>query len=321
MKKVISLCLVFALVALCATGCQSETNKVSELLTLGQKYLDNEDFENALATFEQVLEIDPMQVDAYLGMSDAYLGLGEVELAMEILEEGFAATGERRIERRIERMEQGEAEAAAGDNASAPNTSGGDTSLPASVPAATGASRPGDENFPFTFTTHVVEADGATIQLDLPTGLEIEPQNHHIIQRSAILPEDLIAYAMDGSNPNAKIGSVYPVVNPEMLGFVNNTIIYPGDHYFSGETRTLQQEGEPRYNTFFRHGEYLVETHGMFSQTHETGINSTNIYRVGAMPAGQIELWGVMSFYHNENSVGTRALLERIIDSFVITYT
>ncbi|MDL2214483.1 tetratricopeptide repeat protein [Clostridia bacterium OttesenSCG-928-O13] len=110
MKKCIAILLAAVLLTGLLTACgTSKPPDVSALLTLGQKYLADGDYEKALSTFQQVLDIDPQQIDAYLGMADAHLALDDPDAAMDILQEGLDATDSRRIERRIERIEQDKA--------------------------------------------------------------------------------------------------------------------------------------------------------------------------------------------------------------------
>ncbi len=47
-------------------------NKLQKQLDLGTKYLDDMDYEQALVAFEAALDIDPMNVDAYLGIVSTY---------------------------------------------------------------------------------------------------------------------------------------------------------------------------------------------------------------------------------------------------------
>ena len=65
-------------------------------LDLGNKYLANLDYENAILAYEEVIKIDPMHTEAYLKLSDAYLGIandkmaaGESDAASELLGQGI----------------------------------------------------------------------------------------------------------------------------------------------------------------------------------------------------------------------------------------
>jgi len=66
----------------------------SEQLSLGQKFLIDLEYEKAVAEFNAVIEIEPKNVDAYIGLADAYIGMGDENKAIEALEKGFVAIKE-----------------------------------------------------------------------------------------------------------------------------------------------------------------------------------------------------------------------------------
>ena len=58
-----------------------------------------------------------MSVDAYLGKADAYIAMGDVNMALQTLEEGYSRTGSESIKKRIEEISlqtAGEAELSRG---------------------------------------------------------------------------------------------------------------------------------------------------------------------------------------------------------------
>lgn len=63
----------------------SPSNKLARLIDLGQKYLTEEDYGQAVLAFREAIEIDPKCEQAYLGVADAYIGLGNLDAAHEIL--------------------------------------------------------------------------------------------------------------------------------------------------------------------------------------------------------------------------------------------
>lgn len=67
-------------------------NRLSRALDLGQKYLLEEDYEQAVVAFDKVIEIEPMNVDAYVGKAEAYIGMDHYDMAIEALEEGYQIT-------------------------------------------------------------------------------------------------------------------------------------------------------------------------------------------------------------------------------------
>ena len=74
---------------------------VTEMLSTAQKYLVEMDYERAIAEFNKVIELDPMNADAYLGLAEAYEKSGDIDKAIETLEKGFGLTGDERLQARL----------------------------------------------------------------------------------------------------------------------------------------------------------------------------------------------------------------------------
>lgn len=77
-----------------------DSKKLQKQLDFGNKYLGEMDYERALVEFETALKIDPMNVDAYLGIVEVYIRTGEYEKAYKIAKEGYEATGDSQVERK-----------------------------------------------------------------------------------------------------------------------------------------------------------------------------------------------------------------------------
>lgn len=86
--------LCLAVVMIFAMTANSSERKLTRQLELGKKYLLEADYEQAITTFDLVIEIDPKNADAYLGKSDACIGMGDVAVALKVLEAGYLATEE-----------------------------------------------------------------------------------------------------------------------------------------------------------------------------------------------------------------------------------
>lgn len=82
----------------------SDTVKLKKQLDLGEKYLAEMNYEEAVVAFNQAIEIDPRSADAYLGLADAHLGMGDEEAAFAALEAGYEETGDERLQERIDEM-------------------------------------------------------------------------------------------------------------------------------------------------------------------------------------------------------------------------
>lgn len=126
----------FALM-LAFSSCQSTAGRLQEQLDLGQRYLQELNYTEAIAAYTEAIEIDPRQVEAYVGRADAYMGLyesggeehlqlaqadyeealrlddqqveiylrlaalyiqqGETEKALDLMRQGYEATGDERL--------------------------------------------------------------------------------------------------------------------------------------------------------------------------------------------------------------------------------
>ncbi len=75
----------------------SDTVRINRQLELAQRYLLEEDYEQAIAAFEIVIEIDPKNVDAYLGLAEAYVSVDELKNAVRTLEKAAEQTDSEEI--------------------------------------------------------------------------------------------------------------------------------------------------------------------------------------------------------------------------------
>ncbi len=74
----------------------SKDQRVKRQLSVGEKYLEEMNYENAILAYNLVLEIDPMSEDAYLGLADAYIGLQDYAMAFETANLGLSKIGKSR---------------------------------------------------------------------------------------------------------------------------------------------------------------------------------------------------------------------------------
>ncbi|MGN0325725.1 MAG: tetratricopeptide repeat protein, partial [Lachnospiraceae bacterium] len=81
--------------------------KLAEQLELADRYMDELNYEAAIAAYEAAIEIDPMCVEAYLGIVEAYIRDGEYELALDYAQRGYEATGDDRLAEKIEMLQSG----------------------------------------------------------------------------------------------------------------------------------------------------------------------------------------------------------------------
>lgn len=110
-KKKIIIAIVVALLAIAvgigAFFAVSGGDKVGKLLDLGDKYLEEQDYDSAIAAFNKVLKIDPKNADAYLGIVEVYIRQGEYDKAIEIAEKGYEITHDERLQEKIDMIKSG----------------------------------------------------------------------------------------------------------------------------------------------------------------------------------------------------------------------
>ena len=91
MKRMRKLVLIFLLMTACLAGCGKSVEKqIAEQLELGEKYLTENNYEQAIVAFNKVIELDPKQADAYIGLTQVYVETADFEKAVQILENGKA---------------------------------------------------------------------------------------------------------------------------------------------------------------------------------------------------------------------------------------
>ena len=87
-----------ALIAALVVGLSQEPvsteSGISAKIATANKYINELDYVQAIAEFESILDIDPKNVQAYLGLSQAYLYSGDTENALKALEKGYEQTGD-----------------------------------------------------------------------------------------------------------------------------------------------------------------------------------------------------------------------------------
>ena len=79
--------------SLCACGGGAEQSSWQEQYDLGVRYLSQGNYEEAVIAFTAAIEIDPKQVDAYIGLAQAYSAQGDAQRALEVLAQAEEACG------------------------------------------------------------------------------------------------------------------------------------------------------------------------------------------------------------------------------------
>lgn len=143
MKKIF----IFALTAVLALTVSCGGTKSETPYELGERYLDLMDYEEAIISFRAAIEIDPKNIDAYIGLAKAYEALGKTEEALSALSIGVSATGSERLSALVEAVKAG---------ASVYDMADGEKETPTSDLTETEAP-PFDENEPIVINDEVLE--------------------------------------------------------------------------------------------------------------------------------------------------------------------
>lgn len=93
---------IFGVAALLSNDSVDRPLTVAQLLDLGEKYLLESNYEQALVQFHRVIEIEPMNPRGYTRAAEAYIGLGQLDRAEQILHQGFDMTGDAEIQRMLD---------------------------------------------------------------------------------------------------------------------------------------------------------------------------------------------------------------------------
>ena len=82
-RKMLQLVAAVLLAVMLLTACASGASKAADKIELGQKYLTELNYTEAVASFTEAIRLDPDNIQAYMGRAEAYLALGEYEKALE----------------------------------------------------------------------------------------------------------------------------------------------------------------------------------------------------------------------------------------------
>lgn len=119
LTAVLTVILCLFLLTVC-TACQKDKKT---LIDLGEKYLEELDYDKAILTFEQAIETEPRNEQGYIGLYNAYIAKGEDALAKEALETGYDNTGSAVIKALLDEIKEKEerAKALAANKANSPS--------------------------------------------------------------------------------------------------------------------------------------------------------------------------------------------------------
>lgn len=81
-----------------------------EQLSLGEKYLSEERYDDAIDAFKKAIELDPMNPDAYIKLADTYIAKGDYTKALEVLNTGYEKTKNQKIKTKIDEFSVNQSE-------------------------------------------------------------------------------------------------------------------------------------------------------------------------------------------------------------------
>ncbi len=95
-RTVIIIVAIFMVVILAIVGAiifyNTPARRIKRLLSLGQKYLSELQYEDALLAYSKALDLDIICEDAYIGMSEVYMAMGKYPYAINSLRRGLHLT-------------------------------------------------------------------------------------------------------------------------------------------------------------------------------------------------------------------------------------
>ena len=77
--RLLRLAAMVLLAVMLLTACASKAAKAQEKIDLGQKYLTELNYTEAVASFTEAIELDPENIPAYMGRAEAYIGLKQYD--------------------------------------------------------------------------------------------------------------------------------------------------------------------------------------------------------------------------------------------------
>lgn len=83
-----------------------DSAKVQRKMRNAERYLEELDYEQAEAAYQDVLKIDPQNVDAYLGLVEVLTAQEDYDAALECAKEGYEVTQDERLKKQISKLEK-----------------------------------------------------------------------------------------------------------------------------------------------------------------------------------------------------------------------
>jgi len=106
MKRISFLFIITILSISFLTSCGKSESAIDvvEFLELGEKYLIEMDYEQAVVQFLKVIEIEPMNPRGYTGAAEAYVALGNPNAAIDVLNQGLSLMNDNTIQTMLDNI-------------------------------------------------------------------------------------------------------------------------------------------------------------------------------------------------------------------------
>ena len=104
------LVLVVVIVAVAIVTVGGSTKPYDSHMELAQQYLDDLQYEQAIAEYKAAIEIEPKNGEAYLALADIYVQQGNYEAAINVLNQGLGQIEDERLEVCLQKLEEEYAE-------------------------------------------------------------------------------------------------------------------------------------------------------------------------------------------------------------------
>ena len=85
-------------------GSNNTAAEAQEQISLGDKYFKNEEYDDAIVSFQKAIDIDPYNDTTYIKLSDSYEAIGNRHESVRTLEKGYDMTSSGEIKTRLDEL-------------------------------------------------------------------------------------------------------------------------------------------------------------------------------------------------------------------------
>lgn len=124
----ITVAVIAIVVIVIVANANSKVRRVEKLMDTAEKYVSELDYKQAVATYKEIIEIDPTNVQAYINLAELYVLMEKLDKAIKVLEEGYEQTHDDEIHDLLEEYEalHDEEESGSGSASGTGEVDGGD---------------------------------------------------------------------------------------------------------------------------------------------------------------------------------------------------